>query len=234
MSKAYETVTNCMLHGPCGPSYPKAPCWDNDKQECCKGFPKQYIEVTKQNQNGYPLYQRSSKGLTIKKNVFDFDNSRVTPYNLYLLTKYNAHINVEICSSVTAVKYLFKYVYKGHDRVKFGFSENNKDESLDEIKNYLDARFVSASEAAWRILGLPMSGQYPKTTRLTIHLENKQSIVFKEQASAESIMENSEKTMLTEYFEINKSEPSLKDVLYHNMPKHCSWSTKTKSWKLRK
>jgi hypothetical protein len=33
-----------------------------------------------------------------------------------LLTKYDAHINVEVCNNIRAVKYLFKYVYKGHDR----------------------------------------------------------------------------------------------------------------------
>ena len=39
----------------------------------------------------------------------------MVPYNLYLCVKYNSHINVEICSSVKVVKYLYKYVYKGHD-----------------------------------------------------------------------------------------------------------------------
>src|SRR5258705_6899528 len=33
----------------------------------------------------------------------------------FLTTKFNAHINVEICSSIKIVKYLFKYVYKGYD-----------------------------------------------------------------------------------------------------------------------
>jgi hypothetical protein len=28
---------------------------------------------------------------------------------------FNYHINVEVCTSVAAVKYLYKYVYKGHD-----------------------------------------------------------------------------------------------------------------------
>jgi hypothetical protein len=38
------------------------------------------------------------------------------PYNPGLLMRYNCHINVEACSSIKAVKFLFKYVYKGHDQ----------------------------------------------------------------------------------------------------------------------
>jgi hypothetical protein len=44
------------------------------------------------------------------------DNRWIIPYNLHLETKYHAHINVEICSSIFAVKYMYKYVYKGTDR----------------------------------------------------------------------------------------------------------------------
>ena len=31
------------------------------------------------------------------------------------LKKYKSHINIEACASVKSVKYLFKYVYKGHN-----------------------------------------------------------------------------------------------------------------------
>ncbi|KAL1930101.1 hypothetical protein VTP01DRAFT_1255 [Rhizomucor pusillus] len=40
----------------------------------------------------------------------------IVPFNKYVLLKYNPHINVEICFSARSVKYLYKYVYKGHDR----------------------------------------------------------------------------------------------------------------------
>ncbi|GJJ68098.1 ATP-dependent DNA helicase PIF1 [Entomortierella parvispora] len=51
------------------------------------------------------------------------DNTWIVPHNLWLATKYNAHINVEVCSSVVAVKYLFKYVYKGHDKTTMNVHE---------------------------------------------------------------------------------------------------------------
>jgi hypothetical protein len=39
----------------------------------------------------------------------------VVPYNPYLSLLFNCHINVEVYTSVAAIKYLHKYVYKGHD-----------------------------------------------------------------------------------------------------------------------
>ncbi|KAE8893753.1 hypothetical protein PF003_g22213 [Phytophthora fragariae] len=43
-------------------------------------------------------------------------NQWVVPHNPYLSQKYNCHINVEVCTALTAVKYRYKYVYKGSDK----------------------------------------------------------------------------------------------------------------------
>jgi len=101
--------------------------------------------------NKYPIYRRRDMGHTILVHGIELDNRWVIPHNVYLSTKYDAHINVEVCNNIHAVKYLFKYIYKGHDRaiVKISHQSDNAIEGnmveTDEIKKYLDCRYVSTS-----------------------------------------------------------------------------------------
>ena len=66
-----------------------------------------------------------------------------------------AHINVELCSSIDVFKYLFKYVFKGGDRttavLQMDGNGNEVPREVNEIADYLDARYVSAPEGMWRI-----------------------------------------------------------------------------------
>jgi hypothetical protein len=43
------------------------------------------------------------------RNNFTFDNRWVVPFNPYLSLRFSCHINVEICASIKAIKYLHKY-----------------------------------------------------------------------------------------------------------------------------
>ncbi|GAA0157577.1 hypothetical protein LIER_14817 [Lithospermum erythrorhizon] len=83
----------------------------------------------------------------------NLDNLWVIPYNPTLLVQFNCHINVEICCDIRAVKYLYKYVHKGHDKVMFRISADNSTSEVDEISSFQNARWVSPVEAAWRIYG---------------------------------------------------------------------------------
>jgi len=79
------------------------------------------------------------------------------PYNPYLLCLFNYHINVEACGSIKAVKYLFKYIYKGHDRASVAMREADKEVSegnIDEIKQYKDARWVTTQKPCGGYTGL--------------------------------------------------------------------------------
>ncbi|GFQ93003.1 helitron_like_N domain-containing protein [Trichonephila clavata] len=99
----HDIVSKNMIHGPCGSLNTNSLCND-----------------------GYPLYRRrstedGSKSITLKvlTNNIDVDNRWVVPYSPLLLKTYNAHINVEYCNSVKAIKYICKYVNNGSDIAVF-------------------------------------------------------------------------------------------------------------------
>ena len=111
-------MTTQLIHGPCGFMNPKCVCMIS--RVYSKYFPKKFCSAATAQVEGYLVYRRQSPregGRVFTKDNGDvIDNSWVVPYNPYLTAKYDAHINVEICNTVQAIKYLFKYVYKRHDR----------------------------------------------------------------------------------------------------------------------
>ena len=84
---------------------------------------------------------------------------------------FDCHINVEICTSIKSVKYLYKYSYKGPDRACMVTE-------VDEITEYLDARYVTAPEACWRIFEYPLHHKSHAVERLPVHLRNMQALIF--------------------------------------------------------
>ena len=167
--RLHEIVTKCMMHGPCGTQNSLAPCMENGK--CKKMFPKDFSPETRFNAEGYPLYRRRM-GVSTEVRGKVMDNRYVVPYNPYLLLKYNAHINVEVCTSLRAVKYIYKYIYKGFDCANLVLLEGHGQH--DEIRNYIDARYVSAPEAMWRLLEFPMHDCLHAVKRLPVHLPKRQ------------------------------------------------------------
>ena len=81
-------------------------------------------------------------------------------YNLYFTLQFNCHINFEVVSTVSVVKYFYKYVYKGLDRASIRVAELDvnpyQPTVIDEIINYVDARYLIASECLWHLFGFPM------------------------------------------------------------------------------
>ena len=69
------------------------------------------------------------------------DNKWVVPSNPFFSIKYGAHINVEAANSVEAIKYLYKYITKGHDKVTFTVEDDTGQEVPvhDEIETFLHA-----------------------------------------------------------------------------------------------
>lgn len=143
--KGYEACMKYMMHGPCGNLNPKCPCMKNGT--CTKNFPKQFVDSTTINSEGFAIYRRRNTGVTVQRNKSVLDNRHVVPHNIDLVIKFDAHVNVEWCNKSNAVKYLFKYINKGADRARAQLKRKNKKDEVDEIESFLDCRYLSAIEA---------------------------------------------------------------------------------------
>uniref|UniRef100_A0A452YN05 ATP-dependent DNA helicase n=1 Tax=Aegilops tauschii subsp. strangulata TaxID=200361 RepID=A0A452YN05_AEGTS len=173
----YAMVVKHMMHGSCGNLNPKNVCMQDLK--CKSKYPRPFNQNTLQGKDSYPVYRRRDDGRQAKIRRQMLDNRWVVPYNPYLLRMFNCHINVEVCSSIKAVKYLYKYVYKGHDRASFSIDQPDSNGVVDEIKRYVDARWVTPPEAMWRIFGFNLSESFPSVLQLPLHLPNMNSVTFK-------------------------------------------------------
>ncbi|XP_071694640.1 uncharacterized protein [Rutidosis leptorrhynchoides] len=220
-----------MIHGPCGEKNPNCVCTDINKK-CTKNFPKPFSDVTSLDTNGYPIYKRRDNGRKIMKQGQELDNRNVVPYNPLLLKKYQAHINVEWCNQVGAIRYLFKYIHKGNDRVTAGVC----DEDTDEIKQYYDCRYISSCEAVWRMLAFDINHRNPTVIRLAFHLEDQHSVIFDETQLLEDVLEDPSVNVsqFLEWMKCNETNDDAKLLTYVEFPTKFVWNKDTRLWTPRK
>jgi len=160
---------------------------------------------------------------------------------------------MEVCTSIVVVKYLYKYIYKGHDRAQVDIGSVDvatpdgvaptQPHMRDEIKIYQDGWYVSASEANHRLYGFDLHKEHPNVVRLAVHLKGCQTILFQEGTDVAAVLNRNPCTTLTAWFTFNKiawehfnpSAPSrlALNTLYHDFPRITTWKKKEKQWALR-
>lgn len=216
----YNIIKTNMIHGPCGSVNNNSPCMKGGS--CSKRFPRPLLKETQTGTDGYPQYRRRSPdegGFTVKINGIDLDNRWVVPYNPVLSRTFNAHINVELCNSVKSIKYICKYVNKGSDQAAFALENEN-----DEVKLYESGRYISSSEAAWRIFSFPIHNRYPTVFHLAVHLENGQRVYFTSKNLTEKLG-NPPQTTLLKFFDLCKTDDFAKTLLYCEIPQFFVWKS---------
>jgi len=167
----FELVKKFMVHGPCGQKNPNASCMENGK--CIRNFPKPLKAETTLSEDSYACYRRRILEQPHQIGPHQLDNQWVVPYNAYLIRKYQCHINLESVFSMKSIKYIYKYVYKGHDRTTAEIRNRN-----DEVQQYLDARHISPCEGIWCLFEYHMHEEKPAVFRLQVHLENEQNVIW--------------------------------------------------------
>lgn len=194
-----ELVLRHMVHGPCGRRYNRTnlPCWDDEKGFCQKYFPKPHCEATHTDERGIVHYRRDHFNTTTTRyrgRDVEVHEGWIVPYNACLLLKYEAHINLEICSTRKVVKYLFKYLHKGgsHQNVRVLPLHQQQNEP----EEYATKRMIGASDACWRLLGYDLTASEPTVQMLPVHLEGQHSAVFRPGNEADAVANASSKLLI--------------------------------------
>ncbi|KAI5435870.1 hypothetical protein KIW84_022338 [Lathyrus oleraceus] len=205
--KLYGLVKNHMVHGSCGMANPKCSCMTNGR--CSKYYPKKFQDVTLVHQDGYLAYRRRDNDFTIEKNGIMLHSDHVVPHNPYLLMKISAVIVP---------------------------SAGGREGNYDEIKQYLDCRYVSPSEACWRIFSYSIHGRKPAVGRLFFHLEGENSIYYKdfEQIGNVLLKVSVTESMFTAWFVANQVYDEAKLLTYGQLVSKFVYVKRNRCWRPRK
>ncbi|RCV11597.1 hypothetical protein SETIT_2G199000v2 [Setaria italica] len=185
-----------------------------------------HISEELSDKNKYPLlHQLDGQKVFIRKKWLD--KRWVVPYNPILLRHYNCHVNVEVCCSIKSIKYIYKYIYKGHDCSSFSVEtcgENGPIE-VNEIKQYRKARCITAIEAIYRLYHFPMYSMSPPVLQMQVHLPGMHMVPFNETDKLEDVVQHSQ---------MNREDANAPKYLYREFPEHFRWIKSTKIWMPRK
>ncbi|OWZ19451.1 Helitron helicase [Phytophthora megakarya] len=149
--------------------------------KCSKKFSKAFADETVMAEDKYPAYMRRPRleGTLIHKGkVWDNAtiNKWIVPNNPHLSQKYNCHINVELCATNNAVKYIYKYVYKGSDMTTIIIE--GEEIQTNEILQCMTDRYISPVEACMRLFSFATQGSSRSVVNLPIHLESMRMVTY--------------------------------------------------------
>jgi hypothetical protein len=105
----------------------------------------------------------------------------------------------------------------------------------DEVDMFMNARYVSASEAYWRIYDFKLHKRDPPVEKLPCHLPDQQTVLFETPAEAQAaINRGPPETKLTAYFKTNRIDAEARTILYIDFPRYFTWNATNKQWQRRK
>nr|GEY24498.1 DNA helicase [Tanacetum cinerariifolium] len=168
----YRIISDLMMHGPCGYANKNASCM-KDGNKCNRNFPKPYCDATYIDKYGFVHSRRRDTNISTKRQEVCLDNAYIVPFNRTLCMRFYAHINVKYYGWTILIKYLFKYISKGTNRV---------------VANITTPIGASATTR-------------PAVLTLVVHLENMQQIRFRSKDNLQAVVDNptKKKTTLTEW-----------------------------------
>lgn len=104
-----------------------------------------------------------------------------------------------------------------------------------EVDHYLDCRYVSSTEAAWKLLEFPLTGRSHSVFTLPLHLEGGQGVFINQDFNDENVqhaMDRSSK--LLSWFQLNGRDMVAREYTYCEIPEHYTWHNREGRWERRR
>ena len=98
-------------------------------------------------------------------------------------------------------------------------------QTINEVKEYLDCRYICEQDACWRMFGYDIHRHYPAVERMVVHLPNENFITFSARAKMDRLVsaEFLRRTMLTQWFVCNEIFPEARTLTYPEFPSKWIW-----------
>jgi hypothetical protein len=106
---------------------------------------------------------------------------------------------------------------------------------INEIQQYIDGRYLSASEGVDSLLSFKKHTEWPPVIRLLVHLPGQHNVIFNENEDLAIVVERAarQKTTLTAYFAYNAQNVDGQQVVYIDFPANHVWKIREKVWSAR-
>ncbi len=228
----YDIISSTMVHDPCGEENLKFPCitkGPTGNKKCSNSFHKTINEQSLLAHNCYLVYYKRAGVGTLMTIPDPWDlahpkvinNFWVISYSPYLCKKYIAHINIEVCGGITAIKYIHGYIYKG-DKTNMLYMRDEHS----EIESYVTACYISPNResCAWE-----MAARYPSCCASSQPAVSVCGWTFDSRAVQKRLQ--SSVMTLTGFFKCNNTDPIECPALYKHLQSSRSGQTSYGSYR---
>ena len=107
-----------------------------------------------------------------------------------------------------------------------------EEQIINEVEQFVDARYLGASESAMKIFRFPVHYRSHSVEKLPCHLPGEQSVLFEEGEAQNVLSAGPPETKLTSFIKANQNDESARDLLYTEFPGYFGW--KAGVWKRKK
>ena len=89
---------------------------------------------------------------------------------------------------------------------------------------------ITAIEAVYRLYAFKLYSISPPVLQMQVHLEGMHMVAYKSTDNLNNVVysEKSQRSMLTEYFKVNRLNPAARRYLYREFPEHFTWNKSKK------